>query len=524
MSKRELAEKFNALFAGLTIAHGKMQLKETFKGSGKREAYHAHVKEIVTVEAWEGHLDGKSIGIVPIRDDGSSCVFGAIDIDAYDNFSFDNLLTKITSLNLPLVVCRSKSGGAHCYLFMREPVPAELIHSKLREWASAIGYASNTRGEPTEVFPKQVKLLIESGDVGSFINMPYAGGEKTQRYAMVKIGDQIKHLTAEEFLDLANEKKMTPELIKNIYIPKCPEFSDGPPCLQILAKLGVHEGGRNIALFGMGAYARMAFPDGWEEKIEEYNHKYLVSPLSSKEVTTIIKSVSRKDYHFPCKQHPLVDHCHRSECIQKKFGVGSDLGETPVLDTIQKINTDPPTYILGMLDRTGKPIPVMLNSEELLSTRKIKKKCLETMNYLPFIPKQNEWEKLLQQVMERVVVIEVPEDSSASGQMFHHLESFLNRKAKSNNRKELLSGRPIVEEEKLFFRMVDFCVYLEQNHFRNFKPHEIAAIFRYKEEKGEMGHRAFNIEGKCVQTWYIYKTAGDLELDVPDEVLKGNVY
>lgn len=526
MERRQLAEKFMELFSGLTIAHGKMQLKETFKGSGKREAYHSHVKEDVTVESWEGHLEGQSIGIVPIRDDGDSALFGAIDIDAYQNFSFHHLLTRINTLDLPLVICRSKSGGAHCYLFMSEPVPAEIIHSTLREWSAAIGYATNLRGEPTEIFPKQVKLLIDKGDIGSFINMPYADiTNGTKRFGMVLIGDTIKELTAEEFLTYADSKKVSLDELKEISLPKAPEFADGPPCLQMCAKMGVEEGGRNTALFNFGVYARMAFADSWEEKIENYNRIFIRPQLSAKEVTNTIKAVGRKDYAYTCKQSPLVNHCLKSECIGRKFGVGTDIGEAPTLDTILKINTDPPIYILNMLDRSGKPIPVMLTSEELLSTRKIKKKCLEVLNYLPFIPKQQDWEKQVQKVMERVTIVDVPEDSSSSGQLILHLNTFLAKKARGTNRTEILNGKPFIEEGKIFFRLMDFSTYLEQNHFRAFKPHEIAAIFRKKEENGAMGHRQFNVEGKCVQTWFVYKDAdAEVQLEVPKEVADDDVY
>lgn len=525
MEKKKLAEQFHNLFSGLTIAHGKMQLKETFKGSGKQEAYHSNAKEPVTIESWIGHLEGKSIGIVPIRDDGSSAIFGAIDIDSYQGFSFNNLLAKIHAMDLPLVVCRSKSGGAHCYLFLTDPVPAEIIHKTLREWSAAIGYATNLRGEPTEIFPKQVKLLIEKGDVGSFINMPYADYKQTKRYGMIQIAGDLKELTAEEFLRYAETKKITIEQLTDIVIPKAPEFMDGPPCLEMLAKTGVEEGGRNVALFNFGVYARKAFPDSWEDKIEDYNRKFIQPALSSKEVTNTIKAVGRKEYEYTCKQSPICNYCIKSDCISRKFGVGTDVGEAPVLDTIVKINTDPPTYILNMLDRSGKPIPVMLTADELLSARKIKLKCLQILNYLPFIPKQQDWEKQVQKVMERVTVVDVPEDSSASGQLMHHLNTYLSKKARSNSRSEILNGKPFIEEGKIYFRMVDLCAYLEQNHFKHFKPNEMAAQFRKHQEKGEMGHRSFNVNGKCVQTWWVHKDrAEDPELQVPEEMNQNNVY
>jgi hypothetical protein len=58
------------------------------------------------------------IGIVPIRDD-ATCVWGAIDIDLDKEPNLTVLAKQVHKLELPLIVCRSKSGGAHLYLFCR---------------------------------------------------------------------------------------------------------------------------------------------------------------------------------------------------------------------------------------------------------------------------------------------------------------------------------------------------------------------------------------------------------------------
>jgi hypothetical protein len=43
--------------------------------------------------------------------------WGCIDIDSYAGFDHQKLINKIKQFKLPLVVCRSKSGGAHVFLF-----------------------------------------------------------------------------------------------------------------------------------------------------------------------------------------------------------------------------------------------------------------------------------------------------------------------------------------------------------------------------------------------------------------------
>ena len=53
-----------------------------------------------------------------------SVKWAAIDIDVND-IDHTGLEEKVVELELPLVVYRSKSGGAHCYLFLEEPCPAK---------------------------------------------------------------------------------------------------------------------------------------------------------------------------------------------------------------------------------------------------------------------------------------------------------------------------------------------------------------------------------------------------------------
>ena len=127
----------------------------------------------VPPESYEGHLRGKTgVGIVPVMDN-SRCYFGAIDIDAHgadESIDLVSLSNKVNQQDLPLIVCRSKSGGAHVYLFCREALPAEDVRTALTNWAVQLGYPG------VEIFPKQSKLR-RTGDgdrpLGNWINLPY---------------------------------------------------------------------------------------------------------------------------------------------------------------------------------------------------------------------------------------------------------------------------------------------------------------------------------------------------------------
>jgi len=190
-----LAEDFAKRFAGLRQAYGTFtasnDLREDGKANGKNITISKELTDKDLLDLWSGHLSGKqSVGIVPI-DEHNKCVWGAIDVDEYQ-LDLKDLAKKIAKQKLPLIVCRSKSGGAHIYLFIDEPISASMLQRKLRQIAASIGYGN------AEIFPKQTKLLLDRGDRGSTLNMPYFGGENSTRYAYGKNGEAI---TPQEFLE-----------------------------------------------------------------------------------------------------------------------------------------------------------------------------------------------------------------------------------------------------------------------------------------------------------------------------------
>ena len=168
------SERFMALFAGLDRAHGKYELNGSSKGS-KVGGKASTILGPVTLELWNRHIDGKlGLGIIPIREDGT-VVWGAIDIDVYEGMDLPKLEAECESLKLPLVICRTKSGGAHLFLFCKEPLKATIVRSKLIQFASALGHVG------VEVYPKQTELASKE-DVGNWLNMPYFGGDMTTRF------------------------------------------------------------------------------------------------------------------------------------------------------------------------------------------------------------------------------------------------------------------------------------------------------------------------------------------------------
>ena len=76
------------------------------------------------------------------------------------------------------------------------------MRSKLKRMAASLGYSE------CEIFPKQEFILIERGDTGSFLNLPYHGGDKTTRYAFKENGESA---TVEEFIQMYDKYKIPKE-------------------------------------------------------------------------------------------------------------------------------------------------------------------------------------------------------------------------------------------------------------------------------------------------------------------------
>ena len=116
------------------------------------------------------------------------------------------LIKNILEKKLPLVVCKSKSGGAHVFLFVKESCTAKEMQMKLTEIAAWLGYGDS------EIFPKQIEL--NQRGTGNFLNLPYNHPEYPTRYALDDLGNALD--TLELFIKLYESKVV--EKIKDVVI------------------------------------------------------------------------------------------------------------------------------------------------------------------------------------------------------------------------------------------------------------------------------------------------------------------
>lgn len=500
-------ESFRSLFTGLEEAHGYYIVEAAEPGTkalGKRGMR----PEPVTTSHWERHLDGEEgLGICPINKD-SMCQWGVIDIDKY-NTDHKTIVRKVEQAKLPLVVCRSKSGGAHVFLFTNEFVPAREMQFKLRTLASALGWGEH------EIFPKQTQILSDRGDMGSWLNLPYFDHRNTTRYGFAETGEPHPGIT--EFLAFAHGRRISRDKLLALEVCEAQgEFKDGPVCLQNLVNQGFPEGSRNNGLMALGVFAKKAFPDSWQKKIEEYNKAYLKPPLPPIEVQRITASLEKKDYNFRCSDMPLKDFCNATMCRMRTYGVGT-VGTKVQLNSLTKIDSNPPIWFLevdgGRLE---------LETEDLQNQTRFQKKCMDRINKMPPRMKDGDWQKLVNGMMETVNVVEGDKAVDPRVLCMECLEMYLSDDMLGNSQQvELLQGRPYVDRDKgvVYFRLQDFMRFLEIRRFQDLKRNQLATLLReneIKEENLDIGETKIQVYKRIHRT----KNHGPLAMpNIPKEII-----
>ena len=133
-------QRFKEIFEGNNSAFGQLILSGKKDARGKEKGRPWIRRERISDQLWADHIEGKTdsdgkllpaLGVIPINED-NKCRWGCIDVDIY-NLDHKEIMQKVKKLNLPLITFRSKSGGAHLFLFAESFIPAFLMQEKLKE-------------------------------------------------------------------------------------------------------------------------------------------------------------------------------------------------------------------------------------------------------------------------------------------------------------------------------------------------------------------------------------------------------
>lgn len=492
-------DAFMTLFRGLDRARG------VWRPEGSMET----VREGPTAEHFQGHLDGRrGLGVVPVTDEGT-CWWGAIDIDAHGEGEFVDLRPlsmKVEAEGLPLVVCQSKSRGAHLYLFLKEALPAAMVQATLKEWSGRLGHPG------VEVFPKQTKLTKDQ--IGNWINLPYFNAADTVRFAY----HSGRPLGLLEFLTLAASRRATRDQLA----PR--GAHDAPPCVQHLLLHGVDEGERNNALFAIGTYLRKRGTADLEEELlaVNYDKAIMPRPLPQKEVSKIASSLSRANYKYRCNETPICNICDKDICATRKYGVGKSgptaMYDVPLWGALTKILSDPPRYILEV-----SGINVEFTSAELLDFNKVRQGVFDVAGLLIGPMPKADWDALIKRKNELRREFKAPDDAAPGANVLAMLQDFCRSAERVDHtgapvwgkKEALLRGQPATLPDpdtglpQVYFRGADFVAYLKRKRSEDAKGSALWSILR----RGGCGHEKIRIGPSVIQAWT--KPFDPVETEIP---------
>lgn len=488
-------EAFARLYRGFDKKSGRYQQKGLVEGKQKIDGKAWTTDGAPTLDDFARHLSGKmpSIGVVPLRDD-DTCNFGALDIDVYD-LDLEALAKKIK--DMPLFLTRSKSSGAHLWLFVENAIPAKDMIAALQNYAGALGFAG------CEIFPKQSTRGGEE-DIGNWINLPFFGDTRT---ALIYDSKQDKciDLNLDQFLkivSLYNQGTVEEILSHSKRAAKrekrtatAPLFSDGPPC-NVSALLRHAdgdldlEGSRNHFMFNLGVYLTRRFEtmDEVADVLNQINRGQFVlehvrakgeAPelvkipaigLPDKEVAgTIMKSLAKKEYNYKCRECPMSNLCQRALCKSRPFGVDKNKADMDFdFGALTKVKADKPYYYLTVGDSRVK----FKNIDELTTQKSFINKIAEATNFMMQTMSNSEFAGMINSVLndEKRIDVEPPQDVNDISDVLLNLQTFF-LEYKTDRIEDISRKRVYHDDEnkQFVFRLTFFQNYLKRNNVEHEK-------------------------------------------------------
>lgn len=510
------AEALLSLFASNPRSYGQWNPDTTKSSTVKEKAADAKIMA--------RHLAGKmGLGLVPILDDART-MWGALDIDNHKDKSKDIDISAIERVvvehGLPMVPCRSKSGGVHLFIFFSEPVRATIARRYLKSVAPLFEV------EVDCIFPKQDALpedsTVPSGlAYGNWINLPYFGGDETNRYAWIS----GKRAEIELFLTHAQALKITQTDLED---RMAGDLREAPPCVQSFAQEPIGEGeSRNNALTQVIIWLKRQSPDKVEEMAYDYNAKYFDPPLPHSEAKKTIKFGLSKTYRYMCSQEPMKSRCNRELCKKRKYGIRQadelaariDPNNIEITDIVRE-STEPSRWLV-----TYRGQRIALDVDAVIDLSRFQKALANKGIAFPTIPKL-EWEMIRMKIIETTTVIAPPPDADVAGMTYVRLQDFIKSKADYYVRKGheindvdrggLLLGKPVVfESDGIRYAYVissAFRDHLKRNRSEDLKG---TALWHAMKDRGVEDTR-IKVGGSVHRVWVVQIAEPERETEEPN--------
>lgn len=476
-------QEFMKFFSGSQHSFGEFIYGEEKQKGKLTGTCRTITNKLITIKDYKDHLEGdRGLGVIPISEN-NKCVFSAIDVDVYDS-DLAKYVEAIERGGFPLVPFKSKSGGLHIYMFLKEEENAKGVVEAMRRFSFLLSidtFVKNKKNESVEIFPKQLKL--KKGEFGNWINLPYYKANETTQYA-IRSGAP---LSLHDALMYIKEKQTTLKQVEE-FLTELP-FNDAPPCLQLLYFLNPFDenSSRNNYLFSFGVYLKKKDEDFYEQNLAEINNS-LKEPLPDKEIErTILSSLRKRDYVYKCKENPCVDFCNKKECKNREFGIGKNEGyfSSVELGTLFQYKTAQPYYEWEVRLQGQEEFKRLRfrSEDEIIKQDAFLRLCMRELYELPSKLKQSEWFNKVNQALKEIVCVNVEkEDDTSPFMMLRNLiTEFLTGRAMAETKDQIAVKRVYFDTttNEYLFRVKDLTEYLYiQKQFRYFNPQDLHGILR----------------------------------------------
>lgn len=518
-------QRFLDAFAGSQEGHGKTTVTSARRGrDGKAEAKSFVVRGPLTTELVADHLAGKQgYGAIPITRENMA-KFGAIDIDQYD-LDHAALIAKIRKYRLPVIPCRSKSGGAHLFVFLTDWVEARLLREYLGEMASGLGYAK------AEIFPKQDTILIEKGDVGNFINLPYFDAEQTMRYAL---DENAQSMTVEEFLDAVDRSRVdlsameflsyADEEAEKESVPERAWLKELPPCIRNKLREGAIESERNHWAFQYSVFAKKKDIDNWKRLVEEFNAREFSPSLPSQELSnTVLRSHEKKDYGYKCNEPSIAAYCDKKACRKLQHGIGSRTADMPNIGGLTVLMSDPK---LLFLDVDGKRLEITM--KQLQHQSLFQEACMEQLLFAPQKVKDPDWIAMVNSLLGNATQVPAPEELTVKGEFIELLKGYCTSRIRAQHPEELVMGKPWTDEKnnRTMFTINGLFEFLKQRNFTALTKPRVQQILKTLNNGDDCdGHKSIKKHDGAwttIRVWWV-PVFKDEEVSMPPKEVTSDV-
>ena len=483
-----MVEEFVKLFTGLTDNFGKADMSKVVFDTKRNKIKPPYVWTgyAITSTHYQEHLDGKiSIGIQPCTREGKVS-FGCIDVDPanYKGFKISALLFLIEKHKLPVVSCRSKSGGLHIYLFLKEEISAQTMRDSLTTFLLPLKLKPTT-----ELYPKQVELIDTPGQ---FINLPYHNDKETTRYALNKNNEP---LSLEEFIKTAQDSQLTASQLNSL-VTRCneevlkggdPEFADGPPCLQRLS-INKLTDGRDRFLYNYMVFAKKKYKDQWEDKVVSANQNYISPSFGNNIIQSKLRSWRKDTAGHTCNDDPIHAVCLKHICLQRPHGVISDRTKAfPHIYGLTIIKYTLPILQFMVEKPNGKPaVQCEMLRDDFPIQRKLKTAIYGQAHFIPQSLSPIKYEEFLNRIMiPPPKVIDPPEGASSRAQLYPYLYEFCINGTRATKKSEIRGGLCWTEGGYHHFLWTSFLETLPTRW--HLTPKDTSIILK-KDYEAEFGH------------------------------------